>query len=40
MQATKDYVANHGGDPKAAFFQLCKERGVTPKSIVAQVLGL
>lgn len=40
MQAAKDYVAEHGGDPKAAFLQLCKERGVTPESIMAQVLGL
>lgn len=40
MQAAKDYVAEHGGDPKAAFLQLCKERGVTPESIMTQVLGL
>ena len=24
------YVNTHGGDPKAAFYQLCQEKGITP----------
>mgnify|MGYP003290584877 FL=1 len=39
MQQAKDYVASHGGDPKAAFIMLCKERGVDPQSIVQQMMG-
>lgn len=39
MQQSKDYVNTHGGDPKAAFFMLCKERGVDPQSFILQMMG-
>ncbi|MBO6253536.1 MAG: hypothetical protein J6O49_07790 [Bacteroidaceae bacterium] len=39
MQQAKDYVASHGGDPKAAFLMLCKERGLDPQSFMQQMIG-
>lgn len=39
MQKTKEYVQNHGGNPKAAFYQLCKEKMVNPLEIINSLLG-
>ncbi len=39
MQQAKDYVQNHGGNPKAAFYQLCKEKMVNPATIISQFMG-
>ena len=39
MQQAKDYVQNHGGNPKAAFYQLCKEKMVNPMEIMNRVMG-
>jgi hypothetical protein len=39
MQKTKEYVQNHGGNPKAAFYQLCKEKMVNPLEIINSLMG-
>lgn len=40
MGQVKDYVAKHGGDPKTAFFMLCKEKGITnPANLINRMLG-
>lgn len=33
-QMVQDYVNQNGGDPKAAFFKLAKEKGVDPTFIL------
>ena len=32
-----DYVKTHGGNPKEAFYQLAKEKGVDPQMILNQI---
>ena len=39
MQKSKEYVQNHGGNPRAAFYQLCKEKMVNPLEIINSLLG-
>lgn len=39
MQVAKDYVAQHGGNPKAAFYQLCQERMLNPAVIFNKLMG-
>lgn len=39
MQNAKDYVAQHGGDPKKAFYALCNERGLNPIGIINKIIG-
>lgn len=33
MSQAMDYVRQHGNDPKAAFEQLAKERGINPADL-------
>lgn len=33
MSQAMDYVRQHGNDPKAAFEQLAKERGINPEDL-------
>ena len=37
MQSAIQYVDANGGDPKAAFYNLAKEKGVDPDTILAQL---
>lgn len=39
MQKTKEYVQNHGGNPKAAFYQLCKEKMLNPLEVINRLMG-
>lgn len=39
MQKSIEYVQNHGGNPRAAFYQLCKEKMVNPLEIINSLLG-
>jgi len=39
MQQAKEYVQNHGGNPQAAFYQLCKEKMVNPLEFINRLLG-
>lgn len=32
-----NYVQQNGGDPKAAFYKMAKERGVNPDDILSQL---
>ena len=36
MKQVMDYVNANGGDPKAAFYKLAKEKGVDPEEILKQ----
>ena len=40
MQQVMQYVNQNGGDAKAAFFNLAKQRGVDPNVIINQVQGI
>lgn len=40
LDSAKQYVAQHGGNAKQAFLQLCKERMLNPAEIINRVLGL
>ena len=37
MQQVMDYVNQNGGDPKAAFYKLAKEKGVDPNFILSML---
>ncbi len=39
MKDAIDYVNSHGGDPKQAFMQLCKEKMVNPMTILNMLTG-
>ena len=39
MKQAVDYVNNHGGNPKQAFYQLCKEKMMNPEAILKAVMG-
>lgn len=39
LDIAKEYVNSHGGDPKIAFYALCKERGIDPEPYVKMVFG-
>lgn len=39
MNNAKEYVASHGGNPKAAFYQLCKEKMLNPAEIINKLMG-
>jgi hypothetical protein len=38
MQAV-NYVKEHGNDPKAAFEELAKEKGIDPNEIIKMISG-
>lgn len=37
LQQVSNYVTSHGGDPKAAFYQLAQEKGVDPQEVLNQI---
>ena len=37
IKQVMDYVSKSGGDPKAAFYALAKEKGVDPDEILKQL---
>ena len=39
MKQAVDYVNSHGGNPKQAFYQLCKEKMMNPEAILKAVMG-
>ena len=39
LDAAKNYVAQHGGNPQQAFYQLCNEKGLNPAGIINMVFG-
>lgn len=38
-QKARELIAAHNGDGRAAFFDLCKERGLDPVSIITRFVG-
>lgn len=38
-QNVANYVNQHGGDPKSAFYNACQERGVNPDEILNLIKG-
>ena len=40
MRNVMQLINQHGGDPKAAFYALARERGVDPNSILSQLNNL
>ena len=38
MRRAMDYVRQHGGDPKSACYELARERGIDPQSILGGIL--
>lgn len=36
-KAVMDYVNQNGGDPKAAFYKMAKEKGVDPNQILSML---
>lgn len=38
-QNALNYVKQHGGDVKTAFYNLCQERGVNPNEILNLITG-
>lgn len=38
-QNAVNYVNQHGGDPKTAFYNACAERGVNPNDILSIIRG-
>lgn len=39
MDEAKKYVQEHGGNPKQAFYQLCKEKMLNPAAIINMFMG-
>lgn len=39
LDSAKNYVAQHGGNPQQAFYQLCNEKGLNPAGIINMVFG-
>ena len=39
LQQVQNYVNQHGGDPKTAFYNACQERGVHPNDILRLIRG-
>lgn len=39
MNNVKDYVNSHGGNPKTAFYNLCKEKMLNPAEIINRFIG-
>lgn len=39
MNNIKKYVDEHGGDPKAVFYQLCQEKMLNPANVINMILG-
>ena len=37
MQQVMQYIQQNGGDPKAAFYALARQKGVDPNEIIRQV---
>lgn len=40
MQQAKNYVAQHGGNAKEAFYALCRERMFNPAVIINRLTGM
>ncbi|MBO7452236.1 MAG: hypothetical protein J6U54_18060 [Clostridiales bacterium] len=40
LQNVMNLVNKYGGDPKAAFYAVAKERGVDPQQILTMLQGL
>ena len=40
MQQVMQYVQQNGGDARAAFFALARQKGVDPNAIIQQVRGM
>jgi hypothetical protein len=40
MQQVMQYVQQNGGDAKAAFYALAKQKGIDPNLIIKQVQGM
>lgn len=40
MQQVSDFVNQNGGDAKAAFYQLARQKGVDPDAFIQQMQGL
>jgi D-arabinose 1-dehydrogenase-like Zn-dependent alcohol dehydrogenase len=36
LQQVMQYIREHGGDPKSAFYELAKEKGVDPFGVLKQ----
>lgn len=39
LQQVQNYVNQHGGDPKTAFYNACQERRVNPNDILRLIRG-
>lgn len=39
LDSAKNYVAQHGGNPQRAFYQLCNEKGLNPAGVINMVFG-
>lgn len=39
MDSVKQYVNEHGGNPKQVFYQLCKQKMLNPANIINSVFG-
>lgn len=39
MRDAINYVNNHGGNPKQAFYALCKEKMLNPATIINNLMG-
>lgn len=39
QQQVANYVNQHGGDPKSAFYNACQERGINPNDILRLIQG-
>ena len=39
LQQVQNYVNQHGGDPKTAFYNACQERGINPNDILKFLQG-
>lgn len=37
FQQVSNYVNSHGGNAKAAFYQLAQEKGVDPQTVLSQI---
>ena len=37
IRQAMDYVNAHGGNPKTAFYQLARERGIDPNTIISMI---
>ena len=40
MQPAIDYINQHGGDPKTAFYMLAKEKNADPAQVMNQIKNM